>query len=58
MSAISASFTPRLVAVVTGGSRGIGEAAVRKFAELGHAVAALDVDRERGEALAAELRAR
>lgn len=57
MSAISASFTPRLVAVVTGGSRGIGEAAVRKFAKLGHAVAALDVDRERGEALAAELRA-
>lgn len=54
---MSASFPPRPVAVVTGGSRGIGEAAVRKFAELGHAVAALDVDRERGEALAVELRA-
>ena len=43
------------LAVVTGGSRGIGEAAVRKFAATGHAVAALDVNRERGEALAREL---
>ena len=52
---MSESFSPHPVAVVTGGARGIGEAAVRKFAALGHAVAALDVDRERGEALAAEL---
>ncbi len=44
------------VAVVTGGARGIGAAAVRKFAALGHAVAALDVNRDAGEALAAELR--
>ena len=36
--------------VVTGAARGIGEAAVRKFASMGHAVAALDVNRERGEA--------
>lgn len=42
------------VAVVTGGSRGIGEAAVRRFARDGFAVAILDVDRERGEALAAQ----
>ena len=41
--------------VVTGAARGIGEATVRKFASMGHAVAALDVNRERGEALASEL---
>lgn len=52
----SSSGATRPVAVVTGGARGIGAAAVRKFAALGHAVAALDVDRQRGEALAAELR--
>lgn len=46
---------PAGVAVVTGGARGIGEAAVRKFAAAGVAVAALDVNRERGEALAREL---
>lgn len=46
----------RPVAVVTGGARGVGEAAVRKFAALGHAVIAADVNREAGEALAAELR--
>jgi short-subunit dehydrogenase len=51
------SKTTNGVAVVTGGARGIGEAAVRKFAELGYAVAALDVDRPRGEALAAQLTA-
>jgi NAD(P)-dependent dehydrogenase (short-subunit alcohol dehydrogenase family) len=45
----------RPVAVVTGGARGIGEAAVRKFAALGHVVAALDVDAARGQALASEL---
>ncbi|MEY2658696.1 MAG: hypothetical protein RLZZ395_2438, partial [Pseudomonadota bacterium] len=41
--------------VVTGAARGIGEATVRKFASMGHAVAALDVNRERGEAMASEL---
>ena len=43
------------IAVVTGGARGIGEAAVRKFAASGMPVAILDVDRARGDALAAEL---
>lgn len=43
------------VAVVSGGARGIGEAAVRRFAAAGHPVAILDVDAARGEALAAEL---
>ena len=54
---MSASFSQRPVAVVTGGARGIGEAAVCKFAELGYTVAALDIDRGRGEALAAKLQA-
>ncbi|HYF16688.1 MAG TPA: SDR family oxidoreductase [Ramlibacter sp.] len=48
-----AGSTP--VAVVTGGARGIGAAAARKFAALGHAVAILDVDQGRGDALAREL---
>jgi NAD(P)-dependent dehydrogenase (short-subunit alcohol dehydrogenase family) len=43
------------VAVITGGARGIGEAAARKFAAAGLAVAVLDVNREKGAALAAEL---
>jgi NAD(P)-dependent dehydrogenase (short-subunit alcohol dehydrogenase family) len=43
------------VAIVTGGARGIGEAAVRKFSELGYAVAVLDVNRVLGEALAQDL---
>ena len=46
---------PTPVAVITGGARGIGEAAARKFAANGHAVAILDVNRGRGEALAREL---
>lgn len=45
------------LAIVTGGARGIGAAAVRRFAAQRYVVAALDVNRERGEALAAELRA-
>jgi len=45
----------RGVAVVTGGARGIGAAAVRRFAAEGHPVAILDVDRARGEALTGEL---
>lgn len=43
------------VAVVTGGARGIGAAAAKRFAAAGHAVAILDVERTTGEALAAEL---
>src|SRR5438045_3142214 len=43
------------VAVITGGARGIGEAAARTFAADGLAVAILDVNREKGTALAAEL---
>lgn len=41
---------------VTGGASGIGEAAVRLFAERGAMVTAADLNVERGEALAAELR--
>ncbi|WP_077000869.1 SDR family NAD(P)-dependent oxidoreductase [Variovorax sp. KK3] len=60
MSSASASASaeppaPRGVAVVTGGARGIGEAAVRRFAADGYPVAILDVDAGRGEKLAAEL---
>ncbi len=44
----------RPVAIVTGGARGIGAATVRKFAALGYAVAALDVNADLGEALAKE----
>jgi NAD(P)-dependent dehydrogenase (short-subunit alcohol dehydrogenase family) len=43
------------LAVVTGGARGIGAAAVRKFSDLGYSVALLDVNRELGEALAKQL---
>jgi NAD(P)-dependent dehydrogenase (short-subunit alcohol dehydrogenase family) len=49
------STTVDKVAIVTGGARGIGAATARRFAEDGHAVAILDVLRERGEALAGEL---
>lgn len=43
------------VAVVTGGARGIGAAAARRFAADGRPVAILDVNVAQGEALAAEL---
>lgn len=43
------------VAVVTGGASGIGEAAARRLAEAGHPVALVDVNAERGEAVAAEI---
>jgi len=45
------------VAVVTGGARGIGAAAVRRFAADGYRVAILDTNVEGGEQLAAELQA-
>ncbi|MFC6858760.1 SDR family NAD(P)-dependent oxidoreductase [Zunongwangia atlantica] len=43
------------VALVTGGSKGMGEAAVRIFAEKGASVAILDVDMEAAEKLSIEL---
>lgn len=43
------------VAVVTGGASGIGEATVRRFVSEGARVVIADVQRERGEALGAEL---
>ncbi len=42
-------------ALVTGGASGIGEATARVFAAAGASVHILDMDRERAEALAAEL---
>jgi NAD(P)-dependent dehydrogenase (short-subunit alcohol dehydrogenase family) len=43
------------VAVVTGGASGIGEGTVRRFLAEGASVVIADLQRERGEALAAEL---
>ncbi len=43
------------VALVTGGSKGMGEAAVRIFVDKGASVAILDVDMEAAEKLSAEL---
>jgi NAD(P)-dependent dehydrogenase (short-subunit alcohol dehydrogenase family) len=43
------------VAVVTGGAFGLGEGLVRRFCAEGARVLVGDIDRERGEALAAEL---
>lgn len=43
------------VAVVTGGARGIGEAACRRFAAMGFAVAIVDTNEAAGQALAGEL---
>src|SRR5262245_16266061 len=54
-SAPASSSFNRGTAVVTGGARGIGEAAARRFAAEGRAVAVLDVNRALGEALAAAL---
>jgi NAD(P)-dependent dehydrogenase (short-subunit alcohol dehydrogenase family) len=45
------------VAVITGGARGIGEASARQFAKQGLPVALLDVNREAGEAVAADINA-
>lgn len=44
------------VAVVTGGASGIGEASARRLAQDGYAVALLDVNAERADKIAAELR--
>ena len=41
--------------IVTGGASGIGEATVRAFAEQGALTGFVDMDAERGAALAAEL---
>ncbi len=47
------SSTP--LAVVTGGASGIGEAAARRFAQAGWRTVIVDLNAERGEAIAAEL---
>ena len=44
------------VAMVTGGASGIGRATAMRLATAGARVAILDIDRERGEAVAAEIR--
>jgi NAD(P)-dependent dehydrogenase (short-subunit alcohol dehydrogenase family) len=44
-----------MVAYVTGGASGIGEATVRRFVEEGASVVVGDLQQDRGEALAAEL---
>lgn len=54
---MSISFAGK-VAVVTGGAKGIGEATARKLAQLGAAVALLDVDENGGKATAADIASR
>ena len=46
------------VAIVTGGAAGIGRATAIAFAREGASVVVADVDAERGEKTAAEVRAR
>ena len=47
--------TSEVVAVVTGGASGLGEATIRALAEGGARVSILDLNEERGEQLASEL---
>lgn len=47
-----------LVAVVTGGGRGIGEAAAQRFAKEGAKVAVMDVNKENAQGTAAKIRER
>jgi NAD(P)-dependent dehydrogenase (short-subunit alcohol dehydrogenase family) len=44
------------IAVITGGASGIGEATARRFAQVGFAVVICDIQLERAEAVAAEIR--
>ena len=44
-------------AIITGGASGMGELASREMAERGAAVVLADIDLERAEAVAAEIRA-
>jgi NAD(P)-dependent dehydrogenase (short-subunit alcohol dehydrogenase family) len=48
-------FRPATAAIVTGGASGLGEATARMLAETGARVAIFDMDRQRGEAVAAEI---
>ena len=51
---MNASFANK-IAIVTGGGKGIGEAAVQRFLDGGASVGILDIDRPSGEALARRL---
>ena len=54
MTAAGRAFEGR-VALVTGGGSGIGAATARAFARAGASVVVSDLDKERGEAVAAEI---